>query len=1157
MRCPACSASNPETARFCGTCGTELSAGCPRCGAPILPGLRFCTSCGHDLSARGDDAELRPGLSERRIVSVLFVDLEGFSGIAEGLDPEDVRSLQSRYFEAARAVVARYRGTLEKFIGDAVVAVWGAPTAHEDDTERSVRAALEMVATVSRLRGPDPTRRLAARAAVATGEAAVTLGADGQGLVSGDLMNTCSRLQGLAPSGTVLVDEATRAATRDLFSFEGQGQLRLRGKARRVEVYRASALDQSSPRLADPAHGGPFVGRERELADLRDLIRRTGEERRPRLVTVVGIAGIGKSRLSWELRRAIDAAPDPVALHTGRAPSYGDGITFAPLAEMVRQRAGIADRTDPEIARRQLSAVLLAYVSDEAERAWIEPRLAVLIDPSPSSGYEAEELFAAWRRFFEYVSDWAPSVLVFEDVQWAEPPMLDFIEYLMSWARDHPIVALVLTRPELLDARPGWGSGVLNHTSIQLDPLAPDEMRNLVSGLAGEVDPDLTDRIVRQSGGVPLYAVEVIRMLRDGNGGTGRRAGAGARGVTDKAGAALPIPDTLRSLVAARLDALPLAERSLVHAAAVLGLRFYPDALSALGGVAPADAAARVGGLVRRQILAFDDDIRSPGRGQLAFVQQVVRDVAYRTLARAERRTLHIAAADYLERTGDPDAAEPLAEHLFEAYDLDPEPRDSKRVGDRAVAAAIAAARRATTLHVPDRALRFLERAAAIAPSADLLEEAAQAARSAGRYDRAEALLREAIADADARGDRRSTARGRALLASVLLSAERHDTAREDLQRALHDLPEWERDPVGVELMGQLARARLLVGENDAAIDSAGATIVAARELDLPNVSLDAQITLATAQVNGGDSDAGMDGLRVAIRDAQERGNVRAELRARNNLAWLATLDDPRQAFETARAGVDLAIRMGVGDLAAQLTDVAAAASIDVGEWDTALALLKAARSRPASDALRISFVATEATIRSLRGERGQERTLSAPDALTDADPQVVAVVDLARAWIALLDGRLGEAIEVADRVVRASIGSDRHTVLVLAARAAIWAGQADLAMARLDMLVADGTRGRAAEAARITIAAGVAALEGRPGAPEAFRDAVERWRALGLRLPLAFSLAERAALTGGDRASSDEADAMFVELGARGALRAIRRFRADRRPVARDADRQ
>src|SRR5215213_8413732 len=306
MRCPSCRTENVDTARFCGSCGWRLTVACPHCGASVAPDLRFCTSCGGALDGGSVDGLAAEAPSQRRLVSVLFVDLEGFTPLAEAMDPEDVRSLQARYFETARSIIARYGGTLEKFIGDAVMAVWGAPTAHEDDAERAVRAALELIAAVSRLRGPIADRRLAARAAVTTGEAAVTPSLDGQGLVAGDLVNTAARLQTAAPTNMVLVDDATRRAAGDHLTFEPTGKAALRGKARRVPAWIAVAADAGrSSRPAAP-HAGPFVGRKRELDELLDLLRRSAADRRVRLVSIIGIAGIGKSRLVWELERALD-----------------------------------------------------------------------------------------------------------------------------------------------------------------------------------------------------------------------------------------------------------------------------------------------------------------------------------------------------------------------------------------------------------------------------------------------------------------------------------------------------------------------------------------------------------------------------------------------------------------------------------------------------------------------------------------------------------------------------------------------------------------------------------------------------------------------------------------------------------------------------------
>ena len=306
MRCPACDAENPETARYCAGCGGRLTASCPHCQAPVGAGDRYCMACGGPTSAlRPDSAASEPGPAgtgpaERRRISVLFVDLENFTALAESLDPEEVRTVQSRYFEVARSIVARYGGTIEKFIGDAVMAVWGAPLAHEDDADRAVRAAIEIVGAVGRLGGAASGRALSARAAVTTGEAAVTVGALGQGMVAGDLVNVAARLQARAPIGGVLVDAPTRALAGEAATFAGVGSLSLKGRTRRLAAYRATPRPDAVPGGARTQHGGPFVGRDRELRELVQLFGGVMRERRSRLVSITGIAGIGKSRLALE-----------------------------------------------------------------------------------------------------------------------------------------------------------------------------------------------------------------------------------------------------------------------------------------------------------------------------------------------------------------------------------------------------------------------------------------------------------------------------------------------------------------------------------------------------------------------------------------------------------------------------------------------------------------------------------------------------------------------------------------------------------------------------------------------------------------------------------------------------------------------------------------
>ena len=1148
MRCVSCGSANAELARFCGACGVRLTATCPHCRAEVTPGLRFCNACGGpmpklpgiDAAERAADASLP---SERRLVSVLFVDLENFTAIAESLDPEDVRSLQSRYFEVARSAVARYGGTLEKFIGDAVMAVWGAPTAHEDDGERAVRAALELVAAVAKLRGPVPGRRLTARAAIATGEAAVTIGVEGQGMVAGDLVNTAARLQGAAPPGGILVDETTHRIVGDAITFGTQGAATLKGKSSSVATWLATGLADVRGRGRAAGHSGTFVGRRAELEELIGLYQRAVADRRGRLISVLGIAGIGKSRLAWEFERHLDGLPDPVAVHLGRAPAYGEGITFAPLAEMVRRRARIAEGTETEVARRQLATTLAELIADEAEREWIEPRLATLLDPGSDVAYERDELFAAWRRFFERVSEWAPALLVFEDLQWADPALLDFIEYLGTWSRDHPILIVALARPELMDRRPTWGASQRSFTAIHLERLDEPAMADLLIGLA----PGISDRAVRhildRAGGVPLYAVEVVRMLID----RGKLVLRDGRYELPEPIDRVQIPETLYALISARIDALPPAERGMLLSGAALGRRFHPDALAAISGVEPPEARERIGGLVRRELLAVDDELRSPGNGQLSFVQDAVREVAYRTLSRRERRVLHLAAADHLESLDEADLVEARAEHLVEAHRAGPEHHETPLVAVRAVVALREAARRALALHAPSRALTHLKQALELVADdevrATLWEEAAVAARAVPRFDEAEELLRQLIAWRTEHGERAKAARARAQLASLMLATERHGSALDDLEAALEGMADLASDPDSVELSGQLARAHLLVGDNEQAIDWANRTLEVAGALGSGAVAIDALITRGTAAMRMGD-EAGLADLRRAIAQAQEQGAITAELRARNNLAWLVVADDPRATMDSARGGMELATRMGVGDMALQLAEVACAVAVDTGDWDWALTTLGELRDQPQSPAHRIQFAATEATLRALRGEQEPGAILEALKPIDPrTDPQILGAIDLAAAWIAFLDHRFEDAGELGEISAARSLGAEQHAAFALAARARLRVGDPDRASTQLAAIRALHTRGRAVDAVRDTIQAGISALTGRPDeADAAYRAAAEQLRALDLPLQLGLCLLDHETfLPSGEGSGSGAAVGIFEGLQARALLADLR----------------
>ncbi|HEV7200286.1 MAG TPA: adenylate/guanylate cyclase domain-containing protein, partial [Candidatus Limnocylindria bacterium] len=605
----------------------------------------------------------QPGPSaERRLVSVLFADLVGSTTLAEDRDPEETRNLLTRYFDTASEVIARYGGTVEKFIGDAVMAVWGVPVAHEDDAERAVRAALDLVSSVGTI--IDQGQPLQVRAAVLTGEAAATIGAAGQGIVAGDLVNTASRLQSLAPPGTVLVGESTHRATAEAIAYEEAGEQLLKGKSSPIPAWRAvSVLGMRGGAGRRSALEAPFVGRDEELRLVKDLFHATIREQKPRLVTIVGQAGIGKSRLGWEFEKYIDGVTIDAYWHSGRSPSYGEGISFWALAEMVRERAGIAESDSVEEAATKLSACLDEWLTDAEERRWVQPRLAGLLGLDEMPTGQRDELFAAWRTFFQRIAERDPVILVFKDLHWADAGLLEFIEHLLSWSKTHPIYVLAMTRPDLFERHPAWGSGVRNATTVSLEPLTEAAMADLLRGLAPGLPEDAVTAIVARAEGVPLYAVETVRMLIDRGQLEASDGGYALTAPIDR----LAVPETLHALVAARIDANAPEDRSLLADGAVLGQSFTAAAMAGMGGRDLEMVEPGLDRLVQRELLIRDDDPRSPERGQYRFVQAVVREVAYETLSKADRRNRHLAAARYYEALGDDELAGVLASHYLEA----------------------------------------------------------------------------------------------------------------------------------------------------------------------------------------------------------------------------------------------------------------------------------------------------------------------------------------------------------------------------------------------------------------------------------------------------------------------------------------------------------
>ena len=817
MTCADCGTVNAAGKRFCTSCGAALAIACGSCGASLEGGERFCGDCGAAVAAAppAQPPQTAEPQAERRLVSVLFADLVGFTAASGSRDAEETRELLSRYFDTCRRLIELYGGTVEKFIGDAVMAVWGTPTATEDDAERAVRAALDLVASVSSLGDEVGEPELRARAGVLTGEAAVTLGAEGQGMVAGDLVNTASRVQSVAEPGAVYVGESTRRATEQAIAYDDAGTFELKGKEGLTPLWRAlRVVSGVRGTLKSAGLEPPFVGRDRELRLIKELFHASADERKAHLVSISGIAGIGKSRLAWEFYKYFDGIVDTVYWHRGRCLAYGEGVTYWALADMVRMRCRIAEDEDAVSALRKLRTTLDEHILDAEERRYVEPRLAQLLGLGDHESRDRQDLFGAWRLFFERLADQYPTVLAFEDMQWADSALLDFVEYLLDWSRNHPLYVVTLARPELFERRPTWGAGHRSFTSLSLEPLSEQAMEDLLTGLVPGLPGALRSQILARAEGVPLYAVETVRMLLD----RGLLVQEGAVYRPTGAIEALDVPETLHALIAARLDGLSTDERRVLQDGAVLGKTFTLSALATLSGRPESDIEPLLVTLVRKEVLSLQADPRSPEHGQYGFLQDLVRHVAYETLSRHERKTRHLAAAEYLAASvAEDEVAEVVASHLVEAYRAVPDAPDSAEIKERARNALIRAGERAAALAAAAEGQRYFEQAADLTD--EPLERAATLVRAgdlagyAGDPDTGRRLIEESIAIYDAEGDTHAAARASGRLARVLGFTGHRDEALERMERAFDVISADEPDEDLAMLAAQLSRTYWFNGD--------------------------------------------------------------------------------------------------------------------------------------------------------------------------------------------------------------------------------------------------------------------------------------------------------------------------------------------------------
>jgi class 3 adenylate cyclase/tetratricopeptide (TPR) repeat protein len=873
---------------------------CQNCGHEEEISSKFCRECGAPM------VEATPGTSEeRKVVTVLFADLVGFTSRSEQLDPEDVRALLSPYYARLRSQLEAFGGTVEKFIGDAVMALFGAPVAHEDDPERAVRAALAIRDSVL-----DDGADLQLRIAVNTGEALVALGAranQGEGMASGDVVNTTARLQTAAPVNGILVGEMTYRATSHVIEYRQAEPVSAKGKALPVPAWEAvEARSRFGVDLARVSRA-PLAGRRQELAVLTDALARMRRERSAQLVTLVSVPGMGKSRLVAELFRVVDADPtDLIVWRQGRSLPYGDGVTFWALAEMVKAQSGILETDTPAEADTKLHSAVAAVLEDDADARWVEDRLRPLVGivgNEGGGGDRREEAFAAWRRFFEAIGERDPAVLVFEDLHWADDNLLDFIEHLIDWTRGVPLLLVCTARPELFERRATWGGGTRNSTTLWLTPLSEDDTAQLIGNLSQRplMPVETQETLLARAGGNPLYAEQYVRMLDE-------------RGDAAES----TIPETVQGIIAARLDALTPEEKRLLQNAAVIGKVFWLGALTSTEGTDRRTAELQLHALERKDFVQRARRSSVADEAEYSFLHVLVRDVAYGQLPRARRAEQHRRAAEWIASLGrTEDHAEMLAHHYANAIELLHASGQSVDpvLAHQALESLRDAGERAATLNAYSSAATLYESALELAPArtaehADLLLRLGRTQSLAGNLD--PMLLIEACAELEAAGNREGAAAAEAALAFLYVQRGDGDVSFAHLGRARELIAEETPTRVVAEVTATLAGRLMMRGENADAIRTGREALAMAEQLGLDDVRARALSAVGAARCHSGDLD-GVHDLEQSVAVADAANAATAMVVGRANLASLL-LEQGRlqRAFDMALEAERVALRFGL-----------------------------------------------------------------------------------------------------------------------------------------------------------------------------------------------------------------------------------------------------
>ncbi|MGH2596274.1 MAG: ATP-binding protein [Actinomycetota bacterium] len=902
---------------------------CPKCAHENVDEARFCSNCGTPLTEQTPAAA---PLEERRVVSILFADLAGFTTRSDHADPEDVRRTLIPFHTIAKDEIERFGGTLDKFVGDAAMGVFGAPVAHEDDPERAVRAALAIQDRASEMEVP-------VRAAVNTGDAVVTFATGPQvgENVAGDVVNTASRLQSIAPHGGVAVGEVTYRATRGAVDYRELEPVTVKGKADPLRVWVVESMREERPGRPDQ-DATPFVGREPEREVLRELFARAMADRSLQVVTIVGDAGIGKTRLVADLHEHVVGNDASARWYRGRCLPYGESVAFAPLEEVVREATGVKRSDDREEAARKLADRILLIAPKEEEARWLSARLAPLlglVEVDAGIGTDREESFAAWTRFLAVEASRAPMVLVIEDLHWADPAMLDFLDQLDERLGSAPLLLVCTTRPELFDARRGWGAGRSSASTVMLSPLAESDMQQLLAELlARSVLPAETQGpLVQSAGGNPLYALEFVRMLGD-------------RDVVADA-SSIAVPETIHALIAARLDALTAAQRSLLQDAAVVGDPFWSSALSSMGSEeGGTDVAEPLRELQRRGLITTTPSPTIAGEDEYAFTHVLIRDVAYGQIPRAGRARRHLAIARWLEATaGDrlDDRAEPLAHHTTEALSLTLAaglPEDIPALEDDARRFLLLAAERQAWLDVA-QAATYVRRALELTPVGRperprMLRRGAELGWRSGQFDVDAAVLayEEAVELALEAGDREEAALAMRRLYFQLGFRGDGEEARANIERGIQLLEEGEPTQALAELYACRAEDEMFSGHSEESLRWAD------RALELPHTDAIAVMTLhirGNGRCELGDL-GGLDDLWEALRRAEAGGTALDLAQSYSYLSeWVGVTEGSSEGLELNDLAIDICDRRGIQGQGMWARAESMWLLYDAGRWDDLL----------------------------------------------------------------------------------------------------------------------------------------------------------------------------------------------------------------------------